>query len=136
MKVTNEELLKLFKLKVGDVVVIKDFYVGEDNICKARVVERKAIDGTDKILLNLINVVGQISLCSLAMYEYEIRQAKKIGDTTCCDYLVCSNCPLQHLKGCDNNKEEETLYTKLNREFPYTDDPIYKAYKAILDKEE
>ena len=136
MKVTNEELLKLFKLKVGDVVGIKDFYVGEDKICKARVVESKAPDGTDRVLLTLINVVGQVSLSSLAMYEYEIRQARKIGDTTCDEYLVCSCCPLQHLKGCDNNKEEETLYTKLNREFPYTDDPIYKAYKAILDKEE
>lgn len=136
MKVTNEELLKLFKLKVGDVVVIKDFYVGGDGTCKARVVEKKAPDGTDKILLNLINVVGQVTLSSLAMYEYEIRQATKIGDTTCCDYLVCSSCPLQHLKGCDNNKEEETLYTKLNREFLFADDPIYKAYKAILDKEE
>lgn len=136
MKVTNEELLKLFKLKVGDEIVIKDFYVGEDETCKARVVKRKSPDGTDKILLNLIGVVGQVTLSSLTMYDYEIHQAHPIGDTMCDEY-TCFECPLRHLAGCDNNKDEETLYTKLNRVFETdSDNPIYKVYKAILDKEE
>jgi hypothetical protein len=65
---------------------------------------------------------------------------KKVGETRCCDYSACGKCPLRLLNGCDyGDIDGDSLYIILDKVFcdeQYSfENPIYKAFKAELDKE-
>lgn len=135
MKFTNEDLLKIFKVKLGDTVVIKE--LGKNNYPnKFSVGIHISNDGEKQLVLISIGGCERYRLQTLINYEYDVYEPKKIGNKKCGDFESCFGCPLNHLRECDDDNKGDSLYDILNHYFDSTDDPIYKAYKAILDKEE
>ena len=135
MKFTNEDLLKIFKVKLGDTVVIKT--LGVTNYPnKFSVGIHISNDGEKQLVLISIGGSERYRLTTLINHEYDVYEPNKIGNKKCGSFDSCFNCPLNHLRECDDDNKGDSLYDILNHYFDSTDDPIYKAYKAILDKEE
>lgn len=99
-------------------------------------------DGIGRIIVNDPEVVKTMTDAWLKygihMHVYSKKEPKKkIGETRCCDYNCCKSCPLSMANCCCD--EEGTLYEILDKTFENDgvdkDNPIYKAFRAELDKE-
>lgn len=141
MQKTNKELAEFYGIKVGDVVKIYDQSGISDYDLTFNVVLRDGI----KLIRTDLRRGTKFDPWILADRRYEvIEPKKKVGETKCGDYDKCSNCPLYYLHGCKDGSTDgnETLYDLINTAFymktgnkTYADHPIYKAFKAELDKE-
>ena len=145
MQKTNRELAEFYGIEVGDTVKIYDddgsiwgiFLVRDlEEPCPLRVIEY----GRASRLRDL-RAVSAISLYYIGNRKYEvIKPKKKFGETTCCDYMFCSECPLCILN-CESvfRHNEWPLYKLLNEVCHEAgmklDNPIYLALRAELDKE-
>lgn len=130
MKITNEQLLNLFAFNIGDKVKFKSdkniFEVKEDNYGAIILQTKKS---------------PPYPLSSFINIEYKIIKPKKTYGETCCnDYLYCKKCPLGILK-CNSSRtnSKSSLYETLNdicsNYSIKSNNPIYLAFKAELDKE-
>ena len=138
MKKTNRELAEFYGITVGDIVTIYDeggvvYGVFEckdlDAMCPLRVITCRDI---------CLNSMG---IGHIRNRRYEVsKPKKKIGETRCDDYS-CESCPLRLLdcEQCGYWDTNWSLYKILNEACASTgmnaDHPIYKAFKAELDKE-
>lgn len=136
MQKTNKELAEFYGIKVGDIVRI---YSNEKHYVDYRV------GLFDDIKLEPINGSWLFDPFIIADRKYEVIKPKnKRGDLfKCKDFKKCSDgCPLKGLS-CNLGLvecSEDSLYEILKKTCSYygfdTDHPIYKAFKAELDKED
>ena len=139
MKKTNKELAEFYGLKVGDTVKIYDESGISDYDLTFNVVLR---DDIKLIRTDRGNGTDEFDPWIIADRRYEvIKPKKKVGETLCSEHL-CMKCPL-HILYCyrclDNFDVNWPLYRVLN-EMAYkgglkSDNPIYLAFRAELDKE-
>ena len=133
MQKTNKEIAEFYGIKVGDVVKIYDQSGISDYDLTFNVV---FMDGIKLIRADLRRGT-EFDPWILATRKYEvIKPKKKYGDLKCNDFDNCSSCPLRAFT-CDH--AANTLYGILEEGCIaygyYADHPIYKAFKAELDKE-
>lgn len=128
MQKTNKELAEFYGIEVGDTVRI---YSNEKDYADYKVIL------INDIKLEPINGNWIFDPFIIADRKYEVIKTKKYGDLKCDDLCRCEECPLQVFT-C-RNITGNTLYGILEEsciKFGYsTDHPIYKAFKAELDKE-
>lgn len=135
MQKTNKELAEFYGIKVGDVVKIYDQSGISDYDLTFNVVLRDDI----KLIRTDLRNGTEFDPWVLADRRYEVIKHKKIyGDLKCKDFHDCTECPLRAF-GCTNTAGN-TLYGVLEeacvrRYGLSTNHPIYKAFKAELDKE-
>lgn len=138
MQKTNRELAEFYGIEVGDTVKIYEpsgelygeFLVKDlDAMCPLQVIKCRE------------QWVCAIKLTQIGTQNYEvIKPKKKFGETTCCDYMFCSECPLCILN-CESvfRHNEWPLYRILNEVCHEagmkSDNPVYLTFKAELDKE-
>lgn len=139
MRKTNRELAEFYGIEEGDIVEVifddeeKDEYPFKvENLDEEYPLTYEYAPGK----------YGREKLSYIGMNEYRvIKPKKKYGETLCDDYDNCHECPLYLLRcdGYDGKDMNWTLYRILN-EVCYkvgmkSDNPIYKAIRAELDKE-
>lgn len=134
MQKTNKELAEFYGIKVGDVVKIYDKSGISDYDLTFNVVLRDGI----KLIRTDLRRGTEFDPWILADRRYEvIEPKKKYGDLKCKDFYSCRECPLRAFS-C-GSVADNTLYVVLDEtliKHGYgTDHPIYKAFKAELDKE-
>lgn len=138
MKKTQKELAEFYGITIGDIVTIYDedgivYGVFEcedlDAMCPLRVITCRDI---------CLNSMG---IGHIRSRRYEVsKPKKKVGETCCCDYMHCGDCPLCVLT-CNSVAKDNRwpLYRLLNEVCSSygmkSDNPIYKAFRAELDKE-
>lgn len=136
MRKTNKELAEFYGIKEGDIV--------EVTLNSGAVFPFK-VENLDAI--HPLKYEGQLDsrredLTCIGNREYKIiKPKKKYGETMCDDYENCDKCPLYLLRcdGYDGKNTKWPLYRVLN-EICYkvgmkSNNPIYKAFRAELDKE-
>lgn len=142
MKKTNKELAEFYGIEVGDTVKIYDpsgelygeFLVKDlDAMCPLQVIECRE------------HLVCAVKLTLIGTQYYEvIKPKKKVGETRCSDYMFCNECPLYLLRcdadGFGGKTIKWPLYKILNEtcrvdDGMKSDNPIYLAFRAELDKE-
>lgn len=133
MRKTNKELAEFYGIKVGDKVKI---YYREDDTSLYS--EYELVCDEDNMIELRSKNGWSFDLLIIGTRRYEvIKPKKKYGDTKCKDYYNCKDCPLRIFE-C-THAAGNTLYGVLEKtcidEGYSTDHPIYKAYKAELDKE-
>lgn len=137
MRKTSKELAEFYGIKVGDKVTV---HYGR---CSHDTFKVVMDDATNEIKLTS-STGGIYSPSFIGHLEYEVfKPKKKYGNLKCSDFRTCrgDNCPLKGLscQTCLCDDDENTLYgilekTRLHYGFD-TEHPIYKAFKAELDKE-
>lgn len=142
MRKTNRELAEFYGIEEGDIVTIYDDD-GDDSIFYG---EFKCEDLDEMCPLIVItcreDCLKSMGIGNIRNRRYEvIKPKKKVGETLCDDYENCHECPLYLLRcdGYDGKNTKWPLYRVLN-EICYkvgmkSDNPIYKAFRAELDKE-
>lgn len=130
MKITSEDILKTLGINVGDYVIV--------NGVKYKLITTKDEEGYIFVDPDAYKLTVS-DLIDIEEFEH-IKNKGKVGETRCCDYKLCSECPLCILS-CENvdRAGDWFLYAILN-EVCYkagmkSDNPIYKAFRAELDKE-
>ena len=140
MKKTNRELAEFYGIEEGDIVTVYDD--GDDSIVYGKF---KCEDLDEMCPLIVItcreDCLKSMGIGNIRNRRYEVsKPKKKYGETCCCDYGCCVGCPLRALKcQCITKDRRWSLYRILN-EVCYkvcmkSDNPIYKAFRAELDKE-
>lgn len=138
MKKTNRELAEFYGIEEGDIVEVifddeeKDEYPFKvENLDEEYPLTYEYAPGK----------YGREKLSYIGMNEYRvIKPKKKVGETCCYDYMHCSECPLCVLN-CNSVAKDNRwpLYRLLNEVCSSygmkSDNPIYKAFRAELDKE-
>lgn len=130
MKITQEQVLKLAKLKVGDVIVLDEMPNAKITLTKSDI--HKFLFKGDDFRFTVDYLIGR---------EFKILPKKpKIGDKKCDG--KCLVCPCTFV--CDRkvNAVKKTLYEVLNEGMKKIKNPsillhykIYDAIKEYLDKE-
>ena len=142
MRKTNKEIAEFYGVKVGDIVrVYRNRYDTDGGVYDEYTVITD-VDG-DIVLHNKLGYSFEL-LYGISIKRYEVfKPKKKRGDLfKCKDFKKCSDgCPLKGLS-CNLGLvecSEDSLYEILEKTCSYygfdTDHPIYKAFKAELDKE-
>lgn len=136
MRKTNRELAEFYGIEEGDIVEVTlsigtvfSFEVGN-------------LDERHPLKYGSQTNFSEEDLTCIGTREYKvIKPKKKVGETLCDDYENCDKCPLYLLRcdGYDGKNTKWPLYRVLN-EVCYkvgmkSDNPIYKAFRAELDKE-
>lgn len=140
MQKTNRELAKFYGIEEGDIVETYD-----DNGSLYGVFECKDLDA-----MCPLRVITCIDICLNSMgighirnRRYEVSKPKiKLGEKKCCEFRNCRDCPLCVLDCTSIDSFERggwPLYRVLN-DICYevgmkSDNPIYLAFRAELDKE-
>lgn len=132
MQKTSKELAEFYGIKVGDKVMV---HYGS---CSHETFKVIMDDATNEITLTS-SAGGIYSPIFIGHLEYEvIKPKKKYGDLKCKDFNRCSSCPLRALS-CKDVVAANTLYGILEESCIVhgynTNHPIYKTFKAELDKE-
>ena len=129
ISITTEEILDDLEIKIGDTIEIDghSYKLIFNDDCKFVFMDA---DGNTLLVKDIIDKIVT-----------HIPAKEKVGETKCRDYC-CSECPL-HILHCyqslDNFDVNWPLYRVLN-EMAYkgglkSDNPIYLAFRAQLDKE-
>lgn len=136
MKKTSKELADFYGIKVGDEVNV---FNDDGTIYGIFLVK----DLEERCPLQVIHCPREPYVKAMDVYHigdknYEIiKPKKKYGDLKCKDFYSCNECPLQ-VFSC-GNVADNTLYGVLEEtciKHRYDiNHPIYKAFKAELDKE-
>ena len=132
MQKTNKELAEFYGIQVGDEVRVDYGSCSHDTF-------KVVMDGATNEIKLASPTGGIYSPSFIGHLEYEvIRPKKKYGDLKCKDFNRCDNCPLRALS-CKDVIAANTLYGILEGSCIIhrynTDHPIYKTFKAELDKE-
>lgn len=140
MRKTNKELAEFYRIKEGDIVIIYDD--SDDSIVYGQF-ECKDLEAMHplKVITCSDHCLHDMEIGCIRSRKYKIRKPKKTYGETCCnDYLYCKKCPLGILK-CNSSRtnSKSSLYETLNdicsNYSIKSDNPIYLAFKAELDKE-
>lgn len=139
MQKTNKELAEFYGIQVGNKINVFNDDGSIYGIFLVRDLEATCP-------LQVIHCSREPQLCAagvshIGTRRYEvIKPKKKYGDLKCKDFINCSDgCPLRSMSCVVGG--DHTLYKTLDLRFAQynytdgTDNPIYKAYKAELDKE-
>lgn len=139
MKKTNRELAEFYGIEEGDIVTIYDD--GDDSIVYG-VFKCEDLDEMCPLIVITCReeCLKSMGIGNIRNRKYEVsKPKKKVGETCCNDYLYCKKCPLGILK-CNSPRTngKSSLYETLN-DICYnadmkSDNPIYKAFRAELDK--
>ena len=129
MKITSEQIMNILDIDVGDYII--------RNGIKYTV--KRTNDGEGYILVDPDGYT--LKFGDLVDDEFILHKPKKkVGETCCCDYMHCGDCPLCVLNcNCVAKDGRWPLYRLLNEVCSIydmkSDNPIYKAFRTELDKE-
>lgn len=126
MKVTDNDILKLLNLKIGDEILI-------NNESEAKVIGEKTI-----MLTEINMIISPKDLINRNIERLPKTNLKTIGMLKCKD-LNCDNCPLKTLSCNVALITEHTLYDILEstkENLDKTSKELYPIYKNILDKKQ